>query len=109
MAIAAEFKKASPSKGNINIDIDPVAQCLEYTKAGVSILSVLTEFQHFKGTLNDLKKVRIASQEWSNVNKCNRPVMLRKDFLLDRYQLLEARANGADTVLLIVAVLGNNV
>jgi indole-3-glycerol phosphate synthase len=49
MAIAAEFKKASPSKGPINIDADPVRQCLDYTSAGASVISVLTEFKHFKG------------------------------------------------------------
>lgn len=49
MAIAAEFKKASPSKGPINMDADPVEQCLQYARAGVSVISVLTEFKHFKG------------------------------------------------------------
>lgn len=108
MAIAAEFKKASPSKGNININADPVTQCLEYARASecVSVLSVLTEFKHFKGTLRDMKSVRFAVQKEFGDNK--RPAILRKDFILDRYQILEARANGADTVLLIVAVLGVN-
>ncbi len=105
LAIAAEFKRASPSKGNINIDLDAVTQCLEYADAGATIISVLTEFLHFKGTLSDLKKVRISTQ---NIHKENRPAILRKDFILDRYQILEARANGADTVLLIVAILGRN-
>jgi len=104
--VAAEFKKASPSKGDINADLDPVEQCLKYTQAGVSVISVLTEFQHFKGTLNDMKRVRIATQKWCSENSRPRPAVLRKDFILDRYQILEARANGADTVLLIVAVLG---
>lgn len=105
LAIAAEFKRASPSKGNINIELDAVEQCLEYADAGASIISVLTEFLHFKGTLSDLKKVRIATQ---NIHRENRPAILRKDFILDRYQILEARANGADTVLLIVAILGRH-
>lgn len=104
--MAAEFKKASPSKGDINADLDPVEQCLKYTQAGVSVISVLTEFQHFKGTLNDMKRVRIATQKWCTEHSILRPAILRKDFILDRYQILEARANGADTVLLIVAVLG---
>lgn len=105
MAIAAEFKKASPSKGDINPDLDPVKQCLEYANVGAAVISVLTEFAHFKGTLNDMKRVRLATQkELGNV----RPAILRKDFILDRYQILEARANGADTVLLIVAILGVN-
>jgi indole-3-glycerol phosphate synthase len=51
MSIAAEFKKASPSKGPINIDADPVVQCMQYADAGVSVISVLTEFKHFKGTI----------------------------------------------------------
>ena len=50
LAIAAEFKRASPSKGNINVELDAVEQCLEYADAGASIISVLTEFLHFKGT-----------------------------------------------------------
>ena len=106
MAIAAEFKKSSPSKGDINADLDPVKQCLEYAKAGVSVISVLTETAHFKGTLEDMKAVRIATQAWSISNNFPRPAILRKDFILDKYQILEARANGADSVLLIVAVLG---
>ena len=52
MSIAAEFKKASPSKGPINIDADPVVQCMQYADAGVSVISVLTEFKHFKGMDN---------------------------------------------------------
>jgi indole-3-glycerol phosphate synthase len=79
LAIAAEFKRASPSKGNINIDLDAVTQCLEYADAGATIISVLTEFLHFKGTLSDLKKVRISTQ---NIHKENRPAILRKDFIL---------------------------
>ena len=106
MAIAAEFKKSSPSKGDINIAVDPVTQCLEYTKGGVSVISVLTEHAHFKGTLDDMRAVRVATQQWSTSNSKPRPAILRKDFILDKYQILEARANGADTVLLIVAVLG---
>eukprot|EP01035_Chromulina_nebulosa_P022924 gene22924-29693_t len=103
MSIAAEFKKASPSKGDINLSLDPVKQCMEYAEAGVSIISVLTEFKHFKGTLNDLKNVRLATEKAYGIN---RPAILRKDFIIDRYQILEARANGADTILLIVAILG---
>eukprot|EP01041_Mallomonas_annulata_P007220 gene7220-14723_t len=103
MAIAAEFKRASPSKGIINLDLDVVEQCLQYAEVGAAVISVLTEFEHFKGTLADMKKVRLATQKQF---KNSRPAILRKDFILDRYQILEARANGADTVLLIVAVLG---
>ena len=105
MAIAAEFKKASPSKGDINPNLDPVTQCLEYARVGAAVISVLTEFSHFKGTLNDMKRVRLATQKELG---SARPAILRKDFILDKYQILEARANGADTVLLIVAILGVN-
>jgi indole-3-glycerol phosphate synthase len=103
MAIAAEFKKASPSKGEINLSLDPVEQCLQYASIGAAVISVLTEFDHFKGTLDDLRKVRLATQKELGEK---RPVILRKDFILDRYQILEARANGADTILLMVSVLG---
>jgi anthranilate synthase/indole-3-glycerol phosphate synthase/phosphoribosylanthranilate isomerase len=103
MAIAAEFKRASPSKGNINLDLDPVEQCVQYAKMGASLISVLTEYRHFKGSLQDMKRVRLAVQKELSTN---RPAILRKDFVFDRYQVLEARAQGADTVLLIVAVLG---
>jgi indole-3-glycerol phosphate synthase len=105
MAIAAEFKRASPSKGDINPNVDVVQQTLQYADVGSAVISVLTEFKHFKGTLEDMKKVRLATQA---KYKDKRPAILRKDFILDRYQLYEARAHGADTVLLIVAVLGVN-
>lgn len=105
MAIAAEFKRASPSKGELNMKVDVVKQCLEYAKVGAAVISVLTEYQHFKGTLEDMLKVRLATQ--AELGSA-RPAILRKDFILDRYQILEARANGADTVLLIVAILGIN-
>eukprot|EP01035_Chromulina_nebulosa_P022291 gene22291-28872_t len=103
VAIAAEFKRASPSKGDINIKVNIVDQCLMYAEAGAAVVSVLTEYRHFKGTLDDMKTVRKATQARL---KSDRPLILRKDFIFDRYQILEARAYGADTVLLIVAVLG---
>ena len=105
MAIAAEFKRASPSKGDINPNVDIEFQTLQYASAGSAVISVLTEFKHFKGTLADMRRVRLATQR-ALAN--HRPAILRKDFILDRYQIFEARANGADTVLLIVAVLGVN-
>ena len=86
MAIAAEFKKASPSKGDINVDLDPVKQCTEYAKVGAAVISVLTEFTHFKGTLHDMKRVRLATQKWALENNKLRPAILRKDFILDRLQ-----------------------
>ena len=108
MAIAAEFKKASPSKGDINLKADAVEQSLLYNRMGAAVISVLTEYAHFKGTLTELKRVRLATQEacLQTAGQPLRPAILRKDFILDRYQILEARAHGADTVLLIVAVLG---
>lgn len=103
MAIAAEFKRASPSKGDINMGADIIEQCMTYANVGAAVISVLTEFTHFKGTLEDMKRVRLSTQQQLGES---RPAILRKDFILDRYQVYEARANGADTLLLIVAVLG---
>ena len=102
-AVAAEFKRASPSKGVLNMNADPVQQCSQYACVGASVISVLTEFKHFKGTLGDMRAVRIALQKERGEL---RPAILRKDFILDKYQIAEARANGADTLLLIVAILG---
>ena len=105
MAIAAEFKKSSPSKGDINIAVDPVTQCLEYTKGGVSVISVLTEHAHFKGTLDDMRAVRVATQQWSTSNSKPRPAILRKDFILDEWQIYESYYFGADCILLILAII----
>lgn len=99
-AVAAEFKRASPSKGDIAVDVDIHAQAIEYAAGGASVISVLTEPTDFKGTLNDMLVARQAVETVSH-----RPAILRKDFIIDSYQLLEARAHGADSVLLIVAIL----
>lgn len=100
LALMAEVKRASPSKGEIDIKANAAEQALAYAKAGASVISVLTEPKWFRGSLNDMRQVRQALD-------ClpNRPCILRKDFILDRYQILEARLYGADTVLLIVAML----
>lgn len=104
MSIAAEFKRASPSKGDLNLKVDCVVQCTEYANIGAAVISVLTEHKHFKGTLQDMKQARIATQ--NIMGKERRPAILRKDFIFDKYQILEARSHGADSILLIVAVLG---
>jgi len=103
MAVLAEMKRASPSKGDIAIGIDAPQQALAYALAGACTVSVLTEPKWFKGSLADLEAVRAAldGAGLSSAGVC----ALRKDFLIDEYQLLEARAHGADTALLIVAIL----
>ncbi|MEX1264891.1 MAG: indole-3-glycerol phosphate synthase TrpC [Actinomycetota bacterium] len=94
-ALIAELKRASPSAGEIADTVDPVAQAVAYAAAGAAAISVLTEPRHFHGSLADLEAVRIAVQV---------PV-LRKDFLVHPAQVIEARARGADAVLLITASL----
>ncbi|OZJ05074.1 hypothetical protein BZG36_02088 [Bifiguratus adelaidae] len=100
-AVLAEIKRASPSKGNIDLSINAAEQALRYAYAGASVISVLTEPKWFKGSLNDMRNVRQALSALPN-----RPAILRKDFIVDTYQIMEARLYGADTVLLIVAMLG---
>ncbi|KAG0166158.1 bifunctional tryptophan synthase trp1 [Apophysomyces sp. BC1034] len=101
-ALMAEVKRASPSKGNIDIKANAAEQALKYALAGASVISVLTEPKWFRGSLNDMRQVREAISHLPN-----RPCILRKDFIVDRYQILEARVYGADTVLLIVAMLSD--
>jgi indole-3-glycerol phosphate synthase len=98
--LIAEFKRASPSKGLIAGDLDPVDVALDYFAAGAVATSVLTDGPFFKGSLTDMQRV----SEVANAFEPARSV-LRKDFLVDPYQVAEARAHGANVVLLIVAVL----
>ena len=95
VALIAEVKRASPSAGQIAADADPVRQAIAYDRGGASVISVLTEPRYFGGSLDDLRAVRAAVQH---------PV-LRKDFLVHPDQVLEARAAGADTVLLMASCL----
>lgn len=104
MALIAEIKRASPSKGDISPGMDAPAQSLRYAKAGAAGISVLTEPTWFKGTLDDLAAVRAAVDTMGG----NRPAILRKDFIIDEYQVVEARAYGADALLLIVAALDDD-
>jgi indole-3-glycerol phosphate synthase len=95
IGVIAELKKASPSKGLIRADFDAASLAAELEEAGAAALSVLTDEQFFQGSLQNLE---IAS-------RATRLPCLRKDFIVDEFQLLEARAHGADAVLLIVAAL----
>ncbi|KAF8515373.1 N-anthranilate isomerase [Hysterangium stoloniferum] len=99
-ALMAEIKRASPSKGDIAPSANAALQALSYAIAGASVISVLTEPKWFKGSLLDMQFARKAIDSLPN-----RPAILRKDFIVDEYQIQEARLYGADTVLLIVAML----
>jgi len=88
-------KKASPSRGVLKADLDPVSLATTYARHCVDAISVLTDAKYFSGSLDDLRAVRAAVDA----------PLLRKDFTLDEYQLWEARAAGADAILLIVAML----
>ncbi|EEB99590.1 hypothetical protein MPER_00704, partial [Moniliophthora perniciosa FA553] len=99
-ALLAEIKRASPSKGPISVTTSPASQALTYALAGANVISVLTEPKWFLGSLQDMLHARMAV-----ANLPNRPAILRKDFILSRYQVLESRIWGADTILLIVSML----
>ncbi len=95
IAIIAELKKASPSRGLIRANFDPEKLAAELEAAGASALSVLTDEQFFQGSLENLRRASAST----------RLPCLRKDFIVDEFQILEARANSADAILLIVAAL----
>jgi len=98
MTVIAEVKRASPSKGALASITDPRALAAQYQSAGAAVVSVLTEQRRFGGSLADLVAVR---------SEIDIPI-LRKDFMVDEYQFFEARAAGADVVLLIVAALSKH-
>ena len=100
LSLMAENKRASPSKGVISLDTCAPAQARKYALAGASVISVLTEPEWFKGSIEDLRAVRRSLEGMPN-----RPAVLRKEFIFDEYQILEARLAGADTILLIVKML----
>ncbi|HUD63304.1 MAG TPA: indole-3-glycerol phosphate synthase TrpC [Candidatus Sulfotelmatobacter sp.] len=95
VAVIAELKKASPSKGLIRVEFGPAELALELETAGAAALSVLTDEEFFQGSLGNLREASAAVKV-----PC-----LRKDFIVDEFQLVEARANSADAILLIVAAL----
>ena len=96
--LIAEVKKASPSKGVMRPNFNPVEIAQTYASNGASAISVLTEPKYFQGSLNHLRDIR-------NALKNKRLPLLRKDFICDPYQVYESRAYGADSLLLIVAIL----
>ncbi len=98
IGIIAEVKKASPSKGNIDIKLNPEYCAKAYTKGGAAAISVLTESKYFKGSLNDLILV---------CDNTELPV-LRKDFTISSYQIYEAKRNGASSILLITTILSKD-
>jgi indole-3-glycerol phosphate synthase len=98
ISVIAEVKRSSPSKGALAPITDPAGLAASYAEAGAAVISVLTEQRRFGGTLADLDAVRRAA---------DLPI-LRKDFMVDEYQFYEARAHGADVILLIVAALSKN-
>jgi indole-3-glycerol phosphate synthase len=103
VSLIAEVKRASPSKGLFAADLDPVHQAETYVSGGAAAISVLTDERFFRGTLQDLTQVRCA------VANTGAPVpVLRKDFIIDPYQVIESRAHGADALLLIAAILSQD-
>jgi indole-3-glycerol phosphate synthase len=95
LAVIAEIKKASPSKGIIREDFKPIDLAKDYIKAGANALSILTEEHYFQGSTRYLRKIR---------RETYLPI-LRKDFIIDEYQIYESRLYGADAILLIAAIL----
>lgn len=97
VSLIAEIKRATPSQGPLDLDLDAARLARAYARGGAAAISVLTEPDRFKGSLEDLQAARAADVP-----------LLRKDFVVDSFQLLEARAAGADSVLLIARVVGDD-
>jgi len=97
LKVIAEIKRRSPSKGDLASIADPASLAVQYADGGAAVISVLTEQRRFNGSLADLDAVRAAVDV----------PLLRKDFMIDEYQIWEARAHGADLILLIVASLSD--
>ena len=97
-AIIAEIKKASPSAGVLSENFDPISKAKEYESFGASALSILTEEDYFLGSIEYLKQVKAIT---------NLPI-LRKDFIIDKYQIYESKLIGADCILLIASILNDN-
>lgn len=118
LALLAEVKRASPSKGDISLNVDAVLQGLEYALNGADAISILTEPHWFKGQLSCMKALRISldriyeqgeGRGFPKGDSHVRPCVLRKDFIFSRYQVLESLAYGADTFLLIVKMLDDEI
>lgn len=100
VSVIAEVKRASPSRGDLNATLDPAALAVAYVRSGADAVSVLTEESRFRGSLGDLERARAGLRAAGLETP-----LLRKDFIVDPYQLVEARVCGADAALLIAAVL----
>ena len=102
ISVIAEIKRASPSRGVFQTTVEPAAVAADYIAGGAAAISVLTDEPFFHGSLGDLER----AAETAHRSNPGRPV-LRKDFIVDAYQVIEARAHGADAILLIVGALGD--
>jgi indole-3-glycerol phosphate synthase len=105
VALIAEVKKASPSKGLLRANLDPVEFATTYARNGAAAISVLTDSRYFQGKLEYLSEIKAYFQSTTGLAQ---PALLRKDFIFDAYQVYEARAAGADALLLIAAVLNDD-
>lgn len=98
MSLIAEMKRSSPSAGEMDSNLDPANRASLYCASGATALSVLTEQDFFSGSIEDLSAVAV-------ISRASRVPVLRKDFIVDEYQVYESRAGGADCILLVIAIL----